>query len=88
MTLTNEQRKRDGSSLMVLGGFFMIQAIFVLIGALWLSGLPPFGSFFSKYLLGMAASEFSPVLTIIITGTAIITLGYLLRPIRSFLRIA
>ena len=59
-----------------------------LIGALWLSGLPPFGSFFSKYLLGMAASEFSPVLTIIITGTAIITLGYLLRPIRSFLRIA
>ncbi len=57
-----------------------------LLAALWLSGLPPFGSFFSKFLLGVAAGEISPLLTIIITGTALITLGYLLRPIRNFLR--
>jgi formate hydrogenlyase subunit 3/multisubunit Na+/H+ antiporter MnhD subunit len=63
------------------GRFFLF-----LLGALWLSGLPPFGSFFSKFLLGMAAGDISPMLSIIITGSAIITLGYLLRPIRSFLR--
>ncbi len=57
-----------------------------LIAALWLSGLPPFGSFFSKFLLGVAASEISPLLTIAITGTAILTLSYLLRPIGRFLR--
>jgi formate hydrogenlyase subunit 3/multisubunit Na+/H+ antiporter MnhD subunit len=62
------------------GRFFLF-----LLGALWLSGLPPFGGFFSKYLLGMAAGDISPMLSIIITGSAIITLGYLLRPIRSFL---
>jgi formate hydrogenlyase subunit 3/multisubunit Na+/H+ antiporter MnhD subunit len=59
-----------------------------LLAALWLSGLPPFGSFFSKYLLGVAAGEVSPFLTIIITATAILTLAYLLRPIRHFLRSA
>ena len=59
--------------------------LFVL-AALWLSGLPPFGSFFSKFLLGVAASEISPLLTIAITGTAIMTLSYLLRPIGRFLR--
>jgi hypothetical protein len=36
MTLSNEQRRRDGASLMVLGVFFMVQAVFVLLGALWL----------------------------------------------------
>jgi formate hydrogenlyase subunit 3/multisubunit Na+/H+ antiporter MnhD subunit len=57
-----------------------------MLAALWLSGLPPFGSFFSKYQLGVAAGEISPFLTIVITGTALLTLGYLLRPIRRFLR--
>ena len=57
-----------------------------MLAALWLSGLPPFGSFFSKYLLGVAAGQISPFLTIVITGTALLTLGYLLRPIRRFLR--
>jgi formate hydrogenlyase subunit 3/multisubunit Na+/H+ antiporter MnhD subunit len=63
-----------------------VRFLLFLIAALWLSGLPPFGSFFSKYLLGVAAGEISPVLTIIITGTALLTLGYLLRPIQRFLR--
>jgi formate hydrogenlyase subunit 3/multisubunit Na+/H+ antiporter MnhD subunit len=56
------------------------------LAALWLSGFPPFGSFFSKFLLGVAASEISPLLTIAITGSAILTLSYLLRPIGRFLR--
>ncbi len=57
-----------------------------MIAALWLSGLPPFGSFYSKYLLGVAAEPYGPVLSIIIAGTAFLTLGYFLRPIRRFLR--
>jgi formate hydrogenlyase subunit 3/multisubunit Na+/H+ antiporter MnhD subunit len=60
--------------------------IIFLLAAMWLSGLPPFGSFFSKFLLGVAAGDISPFLTITITGAAILTLGYLLRPIRRFLR--
>ncbi len=60
--------------------------IFFVLAALWLSGLPPFGSFFSKFRLGVAAGEISPFLTIAITGAAILTLAYLLRPIRRFLR--
>ena len=60
--------------------------ILFVLAALWLSGLPPFGSFFSKFLLGVAAGEISPFLTIAITGTAILTLWYLLIPIRRFLR--
>jgi formate hydrogenlyase subunit 3/multisubunit Na+/H+ antiporter MnhD subunit len=59
--------------------------VFFVLAALWLSGLPPFGSFFSKFLLGVAAGDISPFLTIAITGAAILTLGYLLRPIRRFL---
>jgi len=62
--------------------------IIFLLAAMWLSGLPPFGSFFSKFLLGVAAGDISPFLTITITGTAILTLGYLLRPIRRFLQAA
>ncbi|MEW5942148.1 MAG: proton-conducting transporter membrane subunit, partial [Chloroflexota bacterium] len=54
--------------------------------ALWLSGLPPFGNFFSKYLLGVAAEEVSPFLGVAITATAIMTLAYMLRPISRFLR--
>ena len=59
--------------------------VFFVLAALWLSGLPPFGSFFSKFRLGVAAGEISPFLTIAITGAAILTLAYLLRPIRKFL---
>jgi len=60
--------------------------ILFVLAALWLSGLPPFGSFFSKFLLGVAAGEISPFLTVAITGGAILTLWYLLIPIRRFLR--
>jgi formate hydrogenlyase subunit 3/multisubunit Na+/H+ antiporter MnhD subunit len=56
-----------------------------LLAAFWLAGLPPFGNFFSKYLLGTAAEEISPFLVFAMTGTAILTLGYLLRPVRRFL---
>jgi formate hydrogenlyase subunit 3/multisubunit Na+/H+ antiporter MnhD subunit len=56
-----------------------------LFAAFWLAGLPPFGNFFSKYLLGTAAEQINPLLSYTITGTAILTLGYLLRPIRRFL---
>lgn len=56
-----------------------------LFAAFWLAGLPPFGNFFSKYLLGIAAEEINPFLSLVMTGTAILTLGYLLRPVRRFL---
>ena len=69
-----------------LAGKMPVAFIFFVLAALWLSGLPPFGSFFSKFLLGVAAGEISPFLTIAITGAAILTLAYLLRPIRKFLR--
>ena len=58
-----------------------------LFAAFWLSGLPPFGNFFSKYLLGTVAEETNIVLSIALTGTAILTLVYLLRPIRNFLMV-
>jgi NADH:ubiquinone oxidoreductase subunit 5 (subunit L)/multisubunit Na+/H+ antiporter MnhA subunit len=57
-----------------------------LLAALWLSGLPPLGNFFSKYLLGVSVGEISPMLSIVITLTALITLYYLIRPIQRFLR--
>jgi formate hydrogenlyase subunit 3/multisubunit Na+/H+ antiporter MnhD subunit len=69
-----------------LAGKMPIAFILFVLAALWLSGLPPFGSFFSKFRLGVAAGEISPFLTIAITGAAILTLAYLLRPIRRFLR--
>ncbi len=69
-----------------LAGKMPVAFVFFVLAALWLSGLPPFGSFFSKFLLGVAAGEISPFLTIAITGAAILTLAYLLRPIRNFLR--
>lgn len=56
-----------------------------LFAAFWLAGLPPFGNFFSKYLLGIAAEEINLFLSLVMTGTAILTLGYLLRPVRRFL---
>ena len=68
-----------------LAGKMPVAFVFFVLAALWLSGLPPFGSFFSKFLLGVAAGEISPFLTIAITGAAILTLAYLLRPIRRFL---
>jgi formate hydrogenlyase subunit 3/multisubunit Na+/H+ antiporter MnhD subunit len=69
-----------------LAGKMPVAFVFFVLAALWLSGLPPFGSFFSKFRLGVAAGEISPFLTIAITGAAILTLAYLLRPIRRFLR--
>jgi formate hydrogenlyase subunit 3/multisubunit Na+/H+ antiporter MnhD subunit len=69
-----------------LAGKMPVAFVFFVLAALWISGLPPFGSFFSKFRLGVAAGEISPFLTIAITGAAIMTLAYLLRPIRSFLR--
>ena len=69
-----------------LAGKMPAAFIFFVLAALWLSGLPPFGSFFSKFRLGVATGEISPFLTIAITGAAILTLAYLLRPIRRFLR--
>jgi len=74
------------SQMSGLAGKMPVAFIFFVLAALWLSGLPPFGSFFSKFRLGVAAGEISPFLTIAITGAAILTLAYLLRPIRSFLR--
>jgi formate hydrogenlyase subunit 3/multisubunit Na+/H+ antiporter MnhD subunit len=71
-----------------LAGRMPIQFVVFVTAALWLSGLPPFGNFFSKYLLGVAAEEISPLLGIAITGTAILTLAYLLKPIRQFMRAA
>jgi formate hydrogenlyase subunit 3/multisubunit Na+/H+ antiporter MnhD subunit len=56
-----------------------------LLAAFWLAGLPPFGNFFTKYLLGIAAEEIGLPLSVVITGTALLTLGYLLRPVRCFL---
>ena len=68
-----------------LAGKMPVAFVLFVLAALWLSGLPPFGSFFSKFLLGVAAGEISPFLTIAITGAAILTLAYLLKPIRRFL---
>jgi formate hydrogenlyase subunit 3/multisubunit Na+/H+ antiporter MnhD subunit len=69
-----------------VAGKMPLAFVLFVLAALWLAGLPPFGSFFSKFLLGVAASEISPFLTIAITGGAILTLSYLLRPIGKFLR--
>jgi NADH:ubiquinone oxidoreductase subunit 5 (subunit L)/multisubunit Na+/H+ antiporter MnhA subunit len=59
--------------------------VLFVLAALWLAGLPPFGSFLSKFLLGVAAGAISPLFSVAITGAAILTLSYLLRPIRRFL---
>lgn len=71
-----------------LAGRLPFQFFIFVFAALWLSGLPPFGNFFSKYLLGVAADEISPLLGMAITGTAILTLAYLIKPIRQFMRTA
>ena len=71
-----------------LAGRLPLQFFVFVLAALWLSGLPPFGNFFSKYLLGVAADQISPLLGVAITGTAILTLAYLLRPIRQFMHTA
>lgn len=76
----------DIAQMYGLAGKMPVAFILFVLAALWLSGLPPFGSFFSKFRLGVAAGEISPFLTIAITGAAILTLAYLLRPIRNFLR--
>jgi formate hydrogenlyase subunit 3/multisubunit Na+/H+ antiporter MnhD subunit len=80
---TNEIDQMNG-----LAGKMPWAFVLFVLAALWLAGLPPFGSFFSKFLLGVAAGEISPFLTVVITGAAILTLSYLLRPIGRFLRSA
>jgi formate hydrogenlyase subunit 3/multisubunit Na+/H+ antiporter MnhD subunit len=77
---TFEIDKMAGLAVKMPGAF----VLFVL-AALWLAGLPPFGSFLSKFLLGVAAGAISPLFSVAITGAAILTLSYLLRPIRRFL---
>jgi formate hydrogenlyase subunit 3/multisubunit Na+/H+ antiporter MnhD subunit len=72
--------KMDGLAARMPGTFYLF-----LLAVIWLAGLPPFGNFFSKYLLGTAAEEISPFLSYAITGTSILTLGYFLRPLRHFL---
>ncbi len=72
--------KMDGLAARMPGTFYLF-----LLAVFWLAGLPPFGNFFSKYLLGTAAEEISPFLSYAITGTSILTLGYFLRPLRHFL---
>ena len=90
-TANRIQQKLRTNRIEEMGGLAgrmpVIFLLFVLAG-LWLSGLPPFGSFFSKFLLGVAAGDISPFLTVAITGAAILTLSYLLKPIRKFLRAA
>lgn len=80
---TSEIEAMDGLSGRMPGRFLVF-----LIAALWLSGLPPFGSFFSKYLLGVAAHEVNLFFSLVITTAAILTLGYFLRPLRRFLHTA
>jgi formate hydrogenlyase subunit 3/multisubunit Na+/H+ antiporter MnhD subunit len=82
------RRKMKTSELEAMGGLAARMPgpfVVFLISALWLSGLPPFGNFFGKYLLGLAAEEVSPFLPLIITTAAVLTLGYFLRPLRRFL---
>jgi formate hydrogenlyase subunit 3/multisubunit Na+/H+ antiporter MnhD subunit len=62
--------------------------VLFLIAALWLSGLPPFGNFIGKYLLGVAAEGGGPTIPLILTTAAVLTLGYFLRPLRRFLSAA
>jgi NADH:ubiquinone oxidoreductase subunit 5 (subunit L)/multisubunit Na+/H+ antiporter MnhA subunit len=80
---TSEIEAMDGLAERMPGRFLVF-----LIAALWLSGLPPFGSFFSKYLLGVAAHEVNLFFSLAITAAAILTLGYFLRPLRRFLHTA
>jgi len=84
--ISQSMKTTDIDKMNGLAGRMPVHFLFFMIAALWLSGLPPFGSFFSKFQLGVAAGQISPFLTIVITGTALLTLGYLLRPIRRFLR--
>jgi formate hydrogenlyase subunit 3/multisubunit Na+/H+ antiporter MnhD subunit len=80
---TSEIEAMDGLAVRMPGRFLVF-----LIAALWLSGLPPFGNFFSKYVLGVAAHDTNPLLSLIITAAAVLTLGYFLRPLRRFLHAA
>jgi formate hydrogenlyase subunit 3/multisubunit Na+/H+ antiporter MnhD subunit len=85
------RRRTNTANIAQMGGLAtrmpVVFGLFV-IASLWLAGLPPFGSFFSKFLLGVAAGQISPLLSVAITGAAILTLSYLLRPIQRFLRAA
>lgn len=83
------RRKMKTSEIEALGGLSRImpgQAIVFLLAALWLAGLPPFGNFFSKYLLGVTAHDMGTSVSLLLAATAVLTLGYFLRPLRIFLR--
>jgi formate hydrogenlyase subunit 3/multisubunit Na+/H+ antiporter MnhD subunit len=86
MAITRKMKTRNIRLLNGLASKMPVHFIVFLLAAFWLSGFPPFGSFYSKYLLGIAAEAYSPILSIIIAGTAFLTVGYFLRPIRRFLR--
>lgn len=77
---TNSIEEMDGLSKRLPG-----QAIVFLLAGLWLSGLPPFGNFIGKYLLGIEAGANGLTYSILIAAAAILTLGYFLRPLRVFL---
>ncbi len=68
-----------------LAGRMPVRCYVFVVATFWLAGLPPFGTFFSKYVLGTAAEEISVSFSIAITATAILTLGYCLRPVRRLL---
>ena len=51
---SREQREHDDARSGLASRSPWLFIVFVF-AALWLSGLPPFGNFFSKYLLGVAA---------------------------------
>jgi NADH:ubiquinone oxidoreductase subunit 5 (subunit L)/multisubunit Na+/H+ antiporter MnhA subunit len=83
------RRRMKASEIEAMDGLSRVmpgQAIVFLLAALWLAGYPPFGNFFSKYLLGVTVHDAGISFSLIITATAILTLGYFLRPLRIFLR--
>lgn len=77
---TNTIEEMDGLSKRMPG-----QSIVFLLAGLWLAGLPPFGNFFGKYMLGIQSGEAGLVFSILLAAAAILTLGYFLRPLRIFL---
>ncbi len=79
---TYNMQEMDGLAEQMPGRFIVF-----LLAALWLSGLPPFGSFFSKYLLGISFSGENLIFPMILAAAALLTLGYSLRPLRHFLRV-
>ena len=77
---TTEIKAMDGLASRMPGHFIVF-----ILAFLWLSGLPPFGNFFSKYLIGLESEKVGTIFPLLLTSAAILTIGYFLRPIRSFL---